>query len=102
MDISKQIEPFSTDGFKKKTKKLLKRLKTSGFQGKKEISQKITDVEIQVTEKGIFAKFYKVLIVEKLPLVVPTKIVLAVVQGAQTILNPEGVYINKILENALK
>ena len=71
-------------------------------QGKKEISQKITDVDIQVTEKGIFAHFYKVLIVEKLPLVIPTKIALAVVQGAQTFVNPEGVYINKILENAVK
>ena len=101
-DISKRIEPFSTEGFKKKTESLLKDLKKNGFQGKKEISQKITDVEIQVTEKGIFAQFYKVLIVEKLPLVVPTKIALAVVEGSKTLLNPEGVYVNKILESAIK
>lgn len=101
-DISKNIEPFSTGGFTKKTKNLLKDLKKNGFQGKKEISQKITDVDVQVTEKGIFAQFYKVLIVENLPLVIPTKIALAVVKGAQTFVNPEGVYVNKILENAIK
>ena len=101
-NISKQIEPYSTEGFKKKTELVLKDLQKNGFQGKKEISQKITDVEIQVTEKGIFAQFFKVLIVEKLPLVVPTKVAIAVVEGAKTLINPEGVYINKILESAIK
>ena len=101
-EISKKIEPYSTDGFNEKTRVLLEDLKKNGFQGKKEISQKITDVEVKVTDKGVFAHFYKVLIVEKLPLVIPTKIALAVVQGAQTFVNPEGVYINKILENAVK
>jgi|GEM_PF-1042148 len=100
-EISKKIGPFVTDGLRKKVRPVLKDLKNNKLKGKA-VTQEITDVEVQVTDKGVIAKFYKVLVVENLPLVIPTGLMLAVVKGARTFLNPEGVYINRVLENTIK
>jgi len=100
-DISKKIGPFVTDGLRKKVRPVLTDLKNKKLKDKA-VTQEITDVEVQVTDKGVIAKFYKVLVVENLPLVIPTGLMLAVVKGARTFLNPEGIYINRVLENTIK
>lgn len=99
--ISKSVEPLVTGGLKKKLHSLLIDLKENGLQGKK-ASQKITEVEVTITEKSVLAHFDKVLRVEGIPLIVPTGLSLMVVKGARTLWNPEGVYINGVLENANK
>lgn len=99
--ISKSVEPLVTGGLKKKLHALLMDLKENGLQGKK-ASQKITDIDVTITKKSVLAHFDKVLRVEGIPLIVPTGLSLMVVKGARTLWNPEGVYINGILENANK
>lgn len=99
--ITSEIAPLSTRGFQKKTTSFLKDLKENGLQ-KKTASQKITDVAVTVTKDSILAHFDKVLRVEGIPLIIPTGLKVAVIKGAQTFWNPEGVYINGLLENASK
>lgn len=99
--ISENVSPLVTRGLKNKLYNLLMDLKENGLQGKK-ASQKITDVDVTVTEKSVLAHFDKVLRVEGIPLIVPTGLSLMVVKGARTVWNPEGVYINGVLENANK
>lgn len=100
-DIIKKTEPYITEGLKEKLKPMLVDLKTRDLKDKN-VVQEITDIEVNITEENIMAKFYKILVLEGLPLVVPTNLVLSVIQGAQTFTNPEGIYINKILESEFK
>ena len=98
-DISTRVSPFITKGLREKIKIFLEDLKSKKLKGKA-VSQEVGKVHFHIQEDKTYASFYRILVIENVPLVVPTKLSFSLTQGFQTMANPEGVYINKISEEA--
>jgi hypothetical protein len=64
----------------------------------KKLSQAITFVSVEVTDDRVVCRFDRVLKIEGVPLVIPTEVTLAMLQGSQTDLNPMGIYVSGIAE----
>ena len=99
--ILHNIRPFVTEGFYKKLIKQLKKEEKLSIKGKK-IRQVIADVKVDVGEKSIVASFYKLLIIEKIPLPVFSQISAQLRQGTATKANRLGIYINGIVKHESK
>lgn len=64
----------------------------------KKLSQAITFVNVEVLDDRVVCRFDRVLKIEGIPLVIPTEVSLAMLQGSQTELNPMGIYVSGIAE----
>lgn len=95
--IALNISPLSTEGLKKKVKNNLVKLRDQNFKDKS-VEQSVTNIEVLITKDNVMATFDKILKIEGLPLPVPTLIYLNVIKGASTVWNPEGLYVNGIIE----
>ena len=94
----KDLQPLTTPEFNKKLYTSLMDLRDKKLQGK-ETKQSITNFDVQITKERVIAVFDKVLTVEKIPLVVPTQVSFNIIQGKQTVWNPEGLYIHGLIEH---
>lgn len=95
--ISKNLAPITTSGLNKKLKKIIEELKIKNFKGKA-VSQTVTDIKVSVTKEKVIARFDKILKIEGLPLPVPTLIHLQILPDSITHWNPEGLYVNGVIE----
>lgn len=96
-DISDRIKPFVKDGLYRKISINLKKAKKKSIKGKS-LRQTITDVKVQVDKDKIFAKFFKILIIEDIPLIIKSEMAFKLAKGATSSSNPFGMYINGIIE----
>ena len=92
-EITRQIEPIATEGFREKIFTSLKERKEKVFPGKK-VSQDIAGLQVEVTEENTTATFDVVLRVDGLPLIVPTQIRFQLVKAPATDWNPIGLFVN--------
>ncbi len=92
------LSPLVTDGLNKKIFKFLVHLKENDFKDKK-ISQVIVNLSVTVTETEVVAQFDKLLRVEGLPIPVPTRISLKLIQDKSNAWNPMGLLVNQMLEH---
>jgi len=96
--LSKELSPYTEDGLTKKV------ISTQGLKyGKelkgKKIAQSLTFLKVDVLEDRVVAKFFRILLIENLPLVIPTEVTLSMIQGSPTRLNPYGIYVAGIVEH---
>lgn len=96
--LSKEISAFAEDGLVSKvigaqSAKYGKLLKD------KRIEQSIAFVKVKVLEDRVQANFLRVLLIEGIPLTVPTEITISMIQGAPTRPNPMGIYVSGIIEH---
>jgi hypothetical protein len=96
--ISKQVAPFVTAGLADKIKQELIQRTEKDFKGKT-LSEGITNIQVQVTEKDVLASFDKVLRIDGTPLVVPTQMEFNIIRGSATRWNPIGLYVNGLVEH---
>jgi hypothetical protein len=96
--ILKQVAPFVTAGLADKIKQELIQRTEKDFKGKA-LSEGITNIQVQVTEKDVLASFDKVLRIDGTPLVVPTQIEFNIIRGSSTRWNPIGLYVNGLVEH---
>lgn len=66
---------------------------------KKPFTQTVTNIDVRVSEKSITATFDRIIRVDGLPLVAPLALTLSLIQGSRTPGNPQGLYINGIVEH---
>lgn len=97
-DITKQIEPYTSDELLSKIRDILNQRKNRDFKGR-EVSQDIAHLKVQVSEKAIIASFDKVLHLNSIPLIVPTQVSFQLTNGNSTKWNPLGLYVNGMLEH---
>jgi len=93
--VSKNIAPFVTEGFRKKTVRYLSKLKSKDFKGKK-IDQGHTSPKTTVTESSTTSTFDRVLRINNVPIPIPTQISFNLVRGKISYWNRLGLYINGI------
>jgi hypothetical protein len=96
--ILKQVAPFVTDGLANRIRQELTLRAEKDFKGKT-LSEGITNIKVQVTEKAVLASFDKVLRIDGLPLVVPTQMAFNIIRGTSTRANPIGLYVNGLIEH---
>lgn len=94
--LASQIKPYSEDALVPKV--LATQTQKFGKLQDKKISQDISFVKVSVLETKVTCSFLRILKVEGIPLVVPTQLSFALIQGARTIANPMGVYVAGISE----
>ena len=99
--ILHNIRPFVTEGFYKKLSKQLKKEDNRSIKGKK-VRQVIADIDVVVGEKSIVASFYKLLIIEKIPLPVFSQISFQLRRSTATKANGLGIYVNAIIKHESK
>ena len=99
--ILNRVKPFVTEGFYKKLFQQLKKSDNRSIKGKK-VKQVIADVKVVVGEKSIVASFYKLLIIESIPLPVSAQIAFQLKRGARTKANKMGIYINGVIKHELQ
>jgi hypothetical protein len=93
--VTRNISPFVTEGFRRKTKAMLKHLKDKEFKGKK-LDQGHTKARVQVTDKKTIAQFDRVLRINDIPVPIPTQISFEIVRGEVSVWNLLGLYINGV------
>lgn len=93
--ISRDIAPFVTEGFKKKTVLQLKALQQKEFKGKK-LDQGHTSPRVMVTDKNTMVSFDRVLRINGVALPIPTQISFNLVKGKVSYWNRLGLYINGV------
>ena len=96
--ILKQVAPFVTTGLAEKIKQELIQRTDKDFKGKT-LSEGITNIQVQVSEKDVLASFDKVLRIDGMPLVVPTQMEFNIIRGSSTRWNPIGLYVNGLVEH---
>ncbi len=96
--ILQQISPLATSGLSDRIHQELVQRAEKDFK-EKNISESITNVHIEVTEKNVVATFDKVLRIDGMPLVLPTELAFTIVRGNQTKWNPMGLYVNGLVEH---
>lgn len=95
--IAKNLSPLTTKGANKKIESRLKKMKIQNFKDK-QVKQSITNIHVNVTKEKVVATFDKLLKIEGLPLPVPTQIYLNVIRDSPTYWNPEGLFVNGVIE----
>lgn len=96
--ILKQVEPFITSGLRDKLRADLIERAEKDFKGKS-LSEGVTNIKVQVTDKDVVASFDKVLRIDGIPLVIPAQMAFNIVRGTSTEWNPMGLYVNGIVEH---
>jgi hypothetical protein len=94
--LASQIKPYSEEALVPKV--LATQTQKFGRIGDKKISQDISFVKVTVLETKVTCSFLRILKVEGIPLVVPTQLSFALIQGSRTTANPMGVYVAGINE----
>lgn len=97
MKIVGSIKPLTTEDFQKDTLAHLFRLQKKDFKGK-ELVQDIAHLKIVATKSKAEAYFDKVLRINGISLIIPTKISFRLKADSRSHLNPRGLYIYKIIE----
>lgn len=95
--LAKEIAPLAEDALVAKIVETQSQKYGKQFKDKK-LSQAITFVNVEVTDDRVVCRFDRVLKIEGIPLVIPTEVTLAMLQGSQTDLNPMGIYVSGITE----
>ncbi len=95
--LGAEIRPFSEEGLVPKV--LATQTQKFGKIRDKKISQDISFVKVSVLEDRVSCSFIRILKVEGIPLVVPTQLTFALIQGARTTANPMGIYVSGIAES---
>jgi hypothetical protein len=95
--LEAEIKPYSEDGLVSKV--LETQTQKFGKVLEKKIAQDIAFVRVQVLEDRVLASFLRILRVEGIPLIVPTELGFALIQGSRTRVNPMGIYISGITES---
>jgi hypothetical protein len=95
--LGSEIRPYSEEGLVPKVL-ATQTLKFGKIRDKK-ISQDISFVKVSVLEDRVTCAFLRILKVEGIPLVVPTQLTFALIQGSRTTANPMGIYVSGISES---
>lgn len=95
--LGNQIIPYSQEALVPKV--LATQTEKFGKIRDKKISQDISFVKVSVLEDRVSCSFLRILKVEGIPLVVPTQLTFALIQGSRTVANPMGVYVAGISES---
>lgn len=95
--LARQIAPLTEDALVPKILDGQAQRLNRQFKDKK-LSQEIAFVNIQVLDDRVVCRFDRVLKIEGIPLVIPTEVSLAMLQGSQTDLNTMGIYVSGISE----
>lgn len=98
MMILERIRPYVKEGFYDKLLSTLKKDKSKAIKGKS-IRQTIADVKVKVEKDAVFASFFKILIIEGIPLPIKTEIAFQLAKGATSAINPFGIYVNGVVEH---
>ena len=96
--LAKEISPFAEDGLVSKVIETQVQKYGKDFKGKK-IAQSITFVAVRVLDDRVVCTFERILKIESIPLVIPTEVTLALIQGKSTRLNPMGIYVAGVQES---
>ena len=99
--ILNRISPFVTMEFHKRLSAQLKKEDNRSIKGKK-VKQVTADVQVQVGEKSIVASFYKLLIIENIPLPIFAQVSFKLKRGARTKANRQGMYVHGIIKHERK
>lgn len=96
--LVKEISPFAEDGLVSKiidaqVAKYGKTLKD------KKLEQSLAFVKINVLEDRVTARFLRILLIEGIPLTVPTEVTISMVQGTATRANPMGIFVSGVMEH---
>lgn len=94
----KEISPYVEDALVRKIVDAQVMKYGKDLKGKK-LAQAITFVNVTVAEDRVTGRFFRLLLIEGIPLIVPTEVTLSMIQGSPTRLNPMGVYISGIMEH---
>lgn len=97
-NILKSVRPYVVEGFYRKLANDLKKDKDRTIQGKS-IKQVVADIKVDISEKDVVASFFKLLIVEGIPLPIVSQVSFQLAKGTATKGNPLGMYVNGIVEH---
>ncbi len=94
--VPNQVSQLVTPGFFRKLEASFSEnngtaRKTSSF---------VSALSIKVDEKEVSAEFYKIILIEGVPLVTSKHLLLEIEQGERTSGNPVGLYVNGMIEKA--
>lgn len=95
--LAREIGPLAEDALVGKILDAQAQKYGKQFKDKK-LSQAITFVKVEVQDDRVLCRFDRVLKIEGIPLVIPTEVSLAMLQGSQTDMNPMGIYVSGITE----
>ena len=95
--LAREIAPLAEEALVRKIMDAQAQKYGNQFKGKK-LSQAITFVSVDVQDDRVLCRFDRVLKIEGIPLVIPTEVSLAMLQGNQTDMNPMGIYVSGITE----
>jgi hypothetical protein len=95
--LAAQVKPYSEEALVPKI--LETQTQKFGKVREKKIAQDISFVRVIVLDTKVTASFLRILKVEGIPLVVPTELTFALIEGPRTRANPVGVYVSGIMEN---
>lgn len=95
--LAREIAPLAEEALVRKIMDAQAQKYGNQFKGKK-LSQAITFVSVDVQDERVLCRFDRVLKIEGIPLVIPTEVSLAMLQGNQTDINPMGIYVSGITE----
>lgn len=96
--LAKEIAPYAEETLVGKIIEAQTTKYSKTFKGKK-LAQEISFVQVEVLEDRVVCSFDRILKIEGIPLVIPTKVTLSVLRGSSTRENPMGVFVSGILEN---
>ena len=96
--LAKEITPYAEEALVGKIVETQTLKYGKDFKGKK-LAQEISFVSIEVLEDRVVCSFDRILKIEEIPLVIPTKVTLSMLRGSSTRENPMGVFVSGILEN---
>jgi len=96
--LRKEVSIFAEEDLLKKLmeaqgQRYIKELKN------KKMSQAVTSIEVEVLNDKVVARFDRLLKIEGVPIVIPTQVILSMIQGSQSSANPMGIYISGMIEN---
>lgn len=96
--LTKEISPFAEEALVSKVidAQVAKYGKT--FKEKK-LEQSLAFVKIKVLEDRVTARFLRILLIEGIPLTVPTEVTISMVQGTPTRANPMGIFVSGVMEH---
>lgn len=96
--LAKEISSYAEDGLISKVV-VAQSSKYGKLLKDKKIEQSIAFLKIKVFEDRVQANFLRVLLIEGIPLTVPTEITISMIQGSPTRQNPMGIYVAGIIEH---
>lgn len=96
--LVKEVSPFAEEGLVNKIVDAQVAKYGKAFKDKK-LEQSLTFVKIKVLEDRITARFLRILLIEGIPLTVPTDVTISMVQGTPTRANPMGFFVSGVMEH---